>query len=59
MDLETCLRRGEQDHSARVAEHDGRADVAGVEHIFDGENRRLVAANQLHHAVVDLGEPPR
>jgi len=59
MDLHRGVRPGEQNHSARVTEHDRRAHVAGVEDVLDREDRRLVTANQLENSIVDLGQSPR
>ena len=42
--VEPRLLAGEQDHAARVAEHDGRAHVLGVEDVFDRERDRAGAA---------------
>jgi hypothetical protein len=59
VDLDPGLRSREEYHPAGVAEYDGCAHVAGVEDVFDRENRRLVAPNQLYHAVVDLSQSLR
>ena len=51
---EIRLLRREQDHAARVAEHDGRANVLGVEHILDRERVGTMALDELDDIFIDL-----